>query len=546
MARKKIGRNHPCPCGSGKKYKKCHGNVSTAGQASETFLPNEEFIRRKLQEHEISEKERTVQQGLGRPIISTELNGYRIVAVGSKIHWSKNWRTFHDFLMDYIKIVLTGGWGNSELKKPMEERHPIIQWYDMVCAHQRATIKNPSEVVSAGMTGAVAAYLGLAYNLYLLAHNVEVQRRLIARLKNPDGFHGAYYETFVAAGFIKAGFDIELENEGDGKSTHCEFTAIHPSGRRYSVEAKARHVPGILGVRNGQGSNDNSNLRIGRRLHKALSKHADHTRIVFIDVNVPDSVTDDDEVAWLSEALNSIRSEEATMVTGSDPAPEAYVFVTNLPYHHKPDSGDFRVAVLGEGFKIPDFKIGAEFASLRDAVESRDRHSDMYDLIEFLRNQQVPSTFTGEIPEYEFGQIKTPRVKIGQKYLVPTEDGREVPGILTDALVFEDEKIIYGTYHLENDKAIIATCPISDEELAAFRQHPDTFFGVYKPHKREAKDALELYDFFYDTYRHSSKEKLLEFMAEAPEIDELRKLSQEELAKLFCERSVYGAMKVAS
>ena len=22
---KKIGRNEPCPCGSGKKYKKCHG-----------------------------------------------------------------------------------------------------------------------------------------------------------------------------------------------------------------------------------------------------------------------------------------------------------------------------------------------------------------------------------------------------------------------------------------------------------------------------------------------------------------------------------------
>ena len=24
-ADKKVGRNDPCPCGSGKKYKKCHG-----------------------------------------------------------------------------------------------------------------------------------------------------------------------------------------------------------------------------------------------------------------------------------------------------------------------------------------------------------------------------------------------------------------------------------------------------------------------------------------------------------------------------------------
>jgi preprotein translocase subunit SecA len=25
VRREKIGRNDPCPCGSGKKYKKCHG-----------------------------------------------------------------------------------------------------------------------------------------------------------------------------------------------------------------------------------------------------------------------------------------------------------------------------------------------------------------------------------------------------------------------------------------------------------------------------------------------------------------------------------------
>ncbi|WP_432704883.1 SEC-C metal-binding domain-containing protein, partial [Escherichia coli] len=24
----KVGRNDPCPCGSGKKYKQCHGRLS--------------------------------------------------------------------------------------------------------------------------------------------------------------------------------------------------------------------------------------------------------------------------------------------------------------------------------------------------------------------------------------------------------------------------------------------------------------------------------------------------------------------------------------
>ena len=25
---KKVGRNEPCPCGSGKKYKQCHGKIA--------------------------------------------------------------------------------------------------------------------------------------------------------------------------------------------------------------------------------------------------------------------------------------------------------------------------------------------------------------------------------------------------------------------------------------------------------------------------------------------------------------------------------------
>jgi len=28
---KKVGRNDPCPCGSGKKYKHCHGKLESAG-----------------------------------------------------------------------------------------------------------------------------------------------------------------------------------------------------------------------------------------------------------------------------------------------------------------------------------------------------------------------------------------------------------------------------------------------------------------------------------------------------------------------------------
>ena len=35
MTKQKVGRNDPCPCGSGKKYKKCCGMVNDLIEASD-------------------------------------------------------------------------------------------------------------------------------------------------------------------------------------------------------------------------------------------------------------------------------------------------------------------------------------------------------------------------------------------------------------------------------------------------------------------------------------------------------------------------------
>jgi hypothetical protein len=120
IAMSRIGRNTPCPCGSGKKYKHCcekltAGTSQAAGPTPEAIAQmNVQFAR-----HEAREHQRRMLQGLGRPIITFENNGYRVVAVGKQIRWSKAWKTFPDFLFDYIKYVLTPEWGNAELKKPV-------------------------------------------------------------------------------------------------------------------------------------------------------------------------------------------------------------------------------------------------------------------------------------------------------------------------------------------------------------------------------------------------------------------------------------------
>ena len=533
MKQKKIGRNDPCHCGSGKKYKRCHGVSPNQQIINNQHLLTPEEINKKLAEMEGIRKQCEQQQGLGHPIISLMYNGYRMIIVGSRIHYSKKWKTFHDFLFDHIKDILGRDWGNTEIKKPFEERHPILQWYDQVCKYQQQTIQNPGEVHSVSTIGVVEAYLRLSYNLYLIAHNVKIQERLIKRLKDKQQFPGAYYETYVAAVFIKAGFDLEFEDETDVTTKHCEFTAkCRKTGNKYSVEAKSRE-------------SGKSSSRIGHQLYKALEKKANFKRIVFIDVNVPDNSNDSENIKWLEDALKSLREKEISMTIDGNPAPESYIFVTNHPYQYSLQTSSFRCAVLAEGFKMPDFKSGwVQYSNLREALQIRDKHADMDQIMfSIKRHYEIPSTFDGEIPEFAFDEsLASKKLKIGQKYQIPDSNKHEVIGELVDAIVAEDEKSVYGIYKIEDGKTIMATCPLSNNELLAYRKYPDTFFGVYRPACKKANSPLELFDFFHKVYSHTPKVNLLELMRNHQDYERLKQESQKELVVIYCERLVYAAM----
>jgi hypothetical protein len=132
----------------------------------------------------------------------------------------------------------------------------------------------------------VICYLGLAYSLYLIKHNVELQDRLVKRLKNVTQFQGAYYELFVANSLIRAGFKLELEDETDQASKHCEFSAASKTGKKYWVEAKMRGVVGLLGktVYDSTKGPDPMSALV-KHLNAAFAKPAADERLIFIDVN---------------------------------------------------------------------------------------------------------------------------------------------------------------------------------------------------------------------------------------------------------------------
>jgi hypothetical protein len=259
---------------------------------------------------------------------------------------------------------------------------------------------------------------------------------------------------------------------------------------------------------------------------------------------VPDAASENEVPSYLSKALSDLRKFEGRLWANGEPLPPAYLFVTNFPYQYNLEKSSFRRSVIAEGFQIPDFKGDAAFSSLRGALDSRDEHSDMFRLAaSLLEHSTAPSTFDGKIPEFAFGDAKN-RLVVGQVYLVKDNAGIERRGKLTSAVVDEVKRLAWGVYSLENGQQVIATSPMSDAEIQAYRQYPDTFFGTLLPGAKRSKTPIDLYDFFFSSYQHTPKERLLEFLAGAPDLERLKKLSQEELAKYCCEWFTYGVLKL--
>ena len=176
------------------------------------------------------------------------------------------------------------------------------------------------------------------------------------------------------------------------------------------------------------------------------------------------------------------------------------MFITNHAFHNNLAAADVGLQVLAAGFQIPDFGPDAIHTSYKGVLESRARHSEMFAVVQSMQTHyEIPSTFDGEMPQLAFQDAgDLPRLQFGRMYLVPTEDGREVPGRLHDAVVHEAKKQVVGCYELATGVSVLATCPISDTELAAYRAYPDTFFGQIRQPSRHANTLVDMCDFFYE------------------------------------------------
>jgi hypothetical protein len=273
-------------------------------------------------------------------------------------------------------------------------------------------------------------------------------------------------------------------------------------------------------------------------LRSALEKQADHDRIVFVEMSMPDRGTQQVEPWWLGAAEDGVRDAERVLSEHGVAVPSAIMVISNHPYHLQLDATDSVVGLVLAGTGSNEFKKPRE-GSLHQAVEFRRRNDDFLSFWKSVQeHRHIPTTFDGSNPHLAFGQHPPP-FQIGSRYEVPGPDGSTVVATLEDAVALSADRSVSGIYRTDDGIRFIARSPMTDAEVRAYEEHPDTFFGVIKP-QRNAKGPLELFDFLFEIHGKQSKEDILALAAKSgfQDLDELANLSQVELATMFCERMV--------
>jgi hypothetical protein len=172
----------------------------------------------------------------------------------------------------------------------------------------------------------------LAYDLYILKHHASLQRDVLRRLKQAEGFQGARYELFVAATLLRAGFDLDFKNERDNTRKHPEFVATHRlTGEKIAVEAKSRHRRGVLGFPGKREPDDRLRADISGLLTKALGKVKNQPFLIFIDLNLPPSSGNLFDKSWFKEVVGLVEAQDEENPEGH---PYNMLLFSNIPHHY--------------------------------------------------------------------------------------------------------------------------------------------------------------------------------------------------------------------
>src|ERR1700691_1709282 len=131
------------------------------------------------------------------PQMQTEFHGQKLRAVRNKMYARPKEETFQEFLINHLLWFLGEEWFNSEMNKPLEQRHVILRWRhersEQLLKHD-SPVRDTSVPLKAPMTGGAKALLVLADDVLQLAQALDTPSRVSERLGDVHEFQGARYE----------------------------------------------------------------------------------------------------------------------------------------------------------------------------------------------------------------------------------------------------------------------------------------------------------------------------------------------------------------
>jgi hypothetical protein len=533
----KIGRNDSCPCGSGKKYKKCciNSNNPSFKQATMETLPPE--IMKQFRAHEAAERIRAEQQGYGRPIISWMDNnsGYRIVAVANQIFWSKNWLVFQDFLIHFMKHTLGLQWGQRESQNP-DSTHPLFRWFRKFQDYQSKTI-GTGKIKSAQMVGFAASIMHLGYALYLIEHHDNLPKTLLKRLRDPATFRPAYYETLAGSLFAVAGFTIRCEEVKKSAKPTPEFSVTSKaSGKVYNVEAKCKDswTSKIHEASNEEFCTELA-AYVRNQIYKASKKKLTNA-IFWIELSLPSLTNSEKWMEIVKIVKSTILDAEKNITIDGKPAGSAYVIVTNHTFLANENIQGGPIFASLEVFNTPDF-IPNGIVDIEEALEAYDRHRDIMWALECINIfARIPTTFDGtphELMDNNGQPVQS--IKLGDRYAFPDATKNERIGIIEE-MTSGNGKEAYAIIRDEENKTNnIVQIPLTEPEQLAFASHGEAIFGKPNaPRNIPNGDLFAMYNRIIEMNKKFNKQQLLKQLENHPNYNQYKELSRDELSTRFC------------
>ena len=118
-------------------------------------------------------------------------------------------------------------------------------------------------------------------------------------------------------------------------------------------------------------------------------------------------------------------------------------------------------------------------------------------------------TFDGSLPSDNLGG--KPRPLIGETYLfqgvanLPYFEGGNLVATVTTATVVEAEKTAYIGVSDQNGHSHILTGPMTDQQIADYKAHPEAYFGKIQHVGKKIDSKYDLFEFFMELQKSGSR-----------------------------------------